>query len=235
MEIKVLASGSKGNAYIVSDGETTLLLECGILFRRLQQSFQYHLTSVSGCLISHSHQDHCRAVKDVLKAGIDCYMSEGAIEALYLTGSAYRYRIHTIASKHQFKCGTWTVLPFDVEHNAAEPLGFLLASHGEKLVYATDTAYLRYRFQGLTHLMIECNYALDILRQNVEDGDLDRGVKDSVVQSHLSLETLRGFLAANDLSLVQEIWLLHLSDSNSDADRFRREVQELCGKPTYIA
>ena len=33
MEIKTLASGSTGNAYLVGDGTTTLLLECGISMR----------------------------------------------------------------------------------------------------------------------------------------------------------------------------------------------------------
>ena len=42
-------------------------------------------------------------------------------------------------------------------------------------------------------------------------------------------------LKANDLSKVQQIWLLHLSDGNSDEKRFKREIQELTGKPTFIA
>lgn len=46
---------------------------------------------------------------------------------------------------------------------------------------------------------------------------------------------MKDFLKANDLRHVQEIWLLHLSDGNSDADRFKREIQELTGKPVYIA
>jgi hypothetical protein len=51
----------------------------------------------------------------------------------------------------------------------------------------------------------------------------------------MSLETCKGFLRANDLSRVQEIWLLHLSDANSDAARFKREIQELTGKVVYVA
>lgn len=51
----------------------------------------------------------------------------------------------------------------------------------------------------------------------------------------MSLETVKGFLAANDLSRVREIWLLHLSDDHSDAERFRREVMELTGKEVHVA
>ena len=51
----------------------------------------------------------------------------------------------------------------------------------------------------------------------------------------MSLETAKDFLRANDLTAVQEIWLCHLSDGNSDAERFKREIQALTGKPVYIA
>ena len=176
--------------------------------------------------------DHSKAVKDIMRAGIDCYISAGTAEALGLSG----HRINIVKAKQQFRIGTWTVLPFDTQHDAAEPLGFLLANQdGEKLLYATDTYYIRYRFQGLTHIMVEANYSLDILRANVEAGTVDANLKNRIIKSHFSLENVKKFLQANDLSRVQEIWLLHLSDGNSDAERFKREIQSLTGKPVYIA
>jgi len=33
---------------------------------------------------------------------------------------------------------------------------------------------------------------------------------------------------------VREIWLIHLSDNNSDNARFKREIQELTGKMVFI-
>ena len=167
-----------------------------------------------------------------MRAGIDCYMSQGTAEALGLSG----HRLHIIKAKQQFRIGTWTVLPFDTQHDAQEPLGFLLANQdGEKLLYVTDTCYVKYRFHGLTHVAIECNYSLDILKRNVEAGTVPKELKSRILKSHFSLENVKEFLKANDLSKVQEIWLLHMSNGNSDAERFKREVQELTGKPTYIA
>ena len=159
-------------------------------------------------------------------------MSQGTAEALGLSG----HRLHIIKAKQQFRIGTWTILPFETQHDAAEPLGFLLANqYGEKLLYATDTYYIRYRFRGLTHIMIETNYSMDILKRNVEAGLVEPALKTRILKSHFSLENVKKFLQANDLSKVQEIWLLHLSDNNSDAESFKREIQELAGKPTYIA
>jgi phosphoribosyl 1,2-cyclic phosphodiesterase len=146
------------------------------------------------------------------------------------------HRIHIIKAKQQFRICTWTILPFETQHDARDPLGFLLANQdGEKLLYATDTYFIRYRFQGLTHIMIETNYSMDILRANVEAGLVEPALKTRIMKSHFSLENVKKFLQANDLGKVQEIWLLHLSDGNSDADRFKREIQELTGRMVFIA
>ena len=167
-----------------------------------------------------------------MRAGIDCYMSRGTAEALGISG----HRLHIIKAKQQFRIGTWTILPFETQHDATEPLAFLLANQdGDKMLYATDTYFIRYRFRGLTHIAVECNYSLDILRSNVEAGTVDKALKNRILKSHFSLENVKKFLLANDLSKVEAIFLLHLSDGNSDAERFKREIQALTGKPVYIA
>jgi hypothetical protein len=51
----------------------------------------------------------------------------------------------------------------------------------------------------------------------------------------MNLQTVKGFLQANDLSRVQEIHLLHLSAANSDGVLFKREIQKTTGKPVTIA
>ena len=82
--------------------------------------------------------------------------------------------------------------------------------------------------------MIECNYAADILDRNVENGALPPVIKKRIFRSHFSLESVKEFLRANDLNRVREIRLIHLSDGNSDAERFKKEIQELTGKPVII-
>ena len=232
IEILPLASGSQGNCYRVTDGSTPLLLEAGIQFKEIQKRLYFRMSELAGCLLSHEHGDHAKAVKDMTKAGIDIYASRGTIEALGVTG----HRLHIIQARQQFQVGTWTILPFETQHDAAEPLGFLLANPvGEKVLYATDTYYIRYKFHGLTHIMVECNYAADILKRNVDAGTVPKELKSRILKSHFSLENVKEFLKANDLSKVQEIWLLHLSEQNSCEKRFKEEVQKITGKPTYIA
>ncbi len=235
IEFTPYASGSTGNCYKISDGRTPLLLECGISINDILRNLKFGVSSLAGCLLSHGHSDHSRAVKDLMNFGVDIYLSQGTADEISGLGP-WRHRINIIKARQQFRIGTWTVLPFDTQHDVAEPLGFLLANQaGEKVLYITDSYYCRYRFQGLTHIMIETNYSLDILNGNVEAGNIPPEMKKRVMRSHMSLETAKEFLKANDLSKVEQIWLIHLSDGNSDAERFKREVQELTGKPTYIA
>lgn len=232
IEITTFGSSSKGNAYRVTDGVTPILLECGIKYREIQKGFDFRLSEVAGCLLSHEHGDHSKSVKDVLKAGIDVYASYGTWDALQLDG---HHRAHPVKAKKPFTLGTWTVLPFDTEHDAVESLGFLLANQaGEKLLFITDSYYCRYKFAGISHLMIECNFSLEILNQNIAEGRVPFAMKKRLMRSHFSLENVKDFLKANDLSKVQEIWLLHLSDSNSNAEQFKREIQELTGKLVFI-
>lgn len=232
IDIRALASSSAGNAYLVTDGRSPLLLDCGLSVRELKKATGYRLTGLAGCLVTHEHGDHAKAAAGLIKAGVDCYMSAGTAEALSLSG----HRLKVVKALEQVQIGDWTVLPFETQHDAAEPLGFLLAnSAGEKLLYATDTFYLRYRFQCLTHIMIETNYSLDILKANIEAGLVEPALKNRILKSHFSLEHVKDFLRANDLSKVREIHLLHLSDNNSDAERFKNEIQALTGRPVYVA
>ncbi|SES03146.1 MBL fold metallo-hydrolase [Salipaludibacillus aurantiacus] len=232
IEIKTLASGSQGNCYHITDGRTALLIEAGISFKEIRRQLDFQTSNIAGCLVSHEHKDHCKAVPDVLRAGINVYMSEGTASEINAAG----HRIKHVKSKQSFRLGTWTVLPFDVQHDVSEPLGFLLANQaGDKLLFASDTYYIKYKFKGLTHLLLECNYSLDILNENIEAGRIHKAMKHRLLRSHFSLENVKEFLKANDLSKVQEIHLLHLSDSNSDEERFKREIQELTGKLVYVS
>lgn len=232
MDIKILASSSAGNAYRISDGRTSLLLEAGIPIKAIQVGCEFKVTQMDGCFVSHSHKDHSKAAKDLARLGVDIYTSQGTIEACGLSG----HRIHAIKALQELTIGTFKVLPFDVQHDAPEPLGFLFTSveTGEKLLYFTDTYYIKYKFQGLTHIMAECNYDAETLQRSVDAGYIPIELVPRLVKSHMSLEHFLDLLKANDLSKVRQIYLLHLSNNNSDEKRFKEEVQKLTGAEVYV-
>ena len=233
MEIKVLASGSTGNAYTISDGTTTLLLDAGIPFREIQIGTGFKVLKLAGAFVTHEHQDHCKAMRDLARVGVDVYASKGTMEACGLSG----HRFHPVKALAEFDVGTFRILPFDVEHDAAEPLGFLFtsAATGEKLLYFTDTYYVRYRFQGLTHIMAECNYTKQGIAESVAEGRIPIEMVPRLTRSHMSLENLLDMLAANDLRSLRQIYLLHLSDNNSEAERMKEAVQQQTGAEVYLS
>lgn len=103
------------------------------------------------------------------------------------------------------------------------------------LVFATDTYYVKYRFPGVNHIMVECNYSQDILNKNCLDGVIPKSLRDRTMKSHFELENVKKFLKVNDSHELKDVVLLHLSDRNSNAKRFKKECKEVTNKPTYIA
>ena len=237
MDIKSIASGSSGNCYRVSDGTTSILLEAGIPVNRIREGCGFRLSDISGCLISHEHGDHASHAKDLTRYGIDVYASPGTIEGTQgRKGALKGPLVHPVQPMEQFQVGTFTVLPFDVEHDAKQPLGFLIQSGttGEKLLFFTDTYYLKYKFPGCDIIMAECNYTMDQLLKNVEDGITPAYRIQRLAKSHMSLETLEEMLQANDLSRLKQIYLLHLSADNSNEEQMKQEIQELTGVEVYV-
>lgn len=230
-EFKSYASGSKGNMYTLTDGKTKIMIEAGINIKEIRKSLNFKMSQVDGLLLSHSHGDHSKAIKNVLNNGIDCYMSEDTAKELNIN----HHRFKKIEARKQFQIGTFTILPFEAEHDVTT-YGFLIVNEkGQRFLFITDSYYCRYKFKNISHIAIECNYSIDILNRNIDKGLVHPALKYRLMKSHFSLENVKEFLKANDLSKVQEIHLIHLSDNNSDEQRFKREIQELTGKPVYVS
>ncbi|MBT7632046.1 MAG: MBL fold metallo-hydrolase [Desulfobacula sp.] len=230
INIKTIASGSSGNCYSINDGDTKIMIECGIPFKQIQEAFSFKLSKVSGCLISHSHKDHCKATKEISRAGINCYMSKKTGEEIGVTG----HRIHTFKTKEIFKIGTFKILPFSLQHDV-ENHGFLLQSNnGDKLCYITDSFYCRYQFSGVKYYLIECNYQADKLEKNIKAGVVPEAIRNRITRSHFEIENVKEFFRANDCSKIRQIHLIHVSGNNGDKELFKAEIQALTGKEVYI-
>lgn len=228
MSIKILASGSSGNCYLLETEKETLIIECGIRYRDILKGLNFDLNKVVGCLISHEHGDHSKAINEIMNAGIDVYMSVGTKEGIDFKSSA-THRINIVKHGKRYKIGGFDVVPFNVEHDVSEPLGFLL-QHKElgRILFATDTYYLRNTFINVDHILIECNYSEDILEEIPP-------YRVRVLKSHMSLETLKETLKTWDLSRTKDITLIHISEGNGEPKRFRKEIEELTGIKTYVA
>ena len=232
MKLKVLSSSSKGNCYLLEGDKEVLIIEPGISFKEMKIGLDFNLSKVVGVLCSHVHLDHSKAIKDLVKNGIDVYTSKGTMEALGLSNN----RLKPIKAFEQFKIGGFTIMPFDIHHDVAEPLGFLI-NHKDMgtILFATDTSYLEYRFKELTNILIECNYGEKILLKNMDNGSIDSSTGVRIASTHMSLENCKELIKANDNPNLRNIVLLHLSDGNSNAKEFKEVMEELTHKRVEIA
>ncbi len=227
LNIQVIASGSSGNAYRIDDGKTPLLLECGLSFRELQKALEFKVSSLAGVLVSHSHKDHCKGIQGFIDAGTDCFMCEATAKDLNISG----HRVKIVSG--EFQVGSWNVKTFPIVHDVSG-LGFYMANQdGDKLLYLSDSAYIRERFAGMTHVMIEANYSLEILNENIKSGAIPEEMKRRLIKTHMSLEHLKDFFRANDLKRIKEIHLIHVSENNGDPVRFKKEIAGVTGKIVF--
>lgn len=222
MRFEALASSSHGNAYIVSDRDTHILLECGLSHRKLQKLAGFRLSHMDACLVSHEHKDHSECVAKLIAAGTPVYMSEGTALALELEG-ALLDAAEAMRHKSQFTIGTIDVVPFTTFHDAREPLGFLFRSRtdGDVLAFATDTVNLAYRFPGVNILAIEANYDKAILDRCER---MPEKVRHRIANTHMEIDVLCNYLRSLDLSCCREVYLLHLSDATSHEGHFINKV-----------
>jgi len=218
-------SSSAGNLYTAGSGNSTLMIEAGVTIKQIRAALNYQLSGIRAALVTHAHMDHAKGAAAVMAAGIDCYMTAETARALDLAG----HRLHIVEPLQQFTIDHFQVIAFPTEHDCPGSVGWLLTDGDDKLVFATDTYFCRYKFKDVSIFAIECNYSIDTLSP-----DLHPSQKKRLFKSHFSLENVREFFKANDLSRVREIYLLHLSRDNSDENLFQTEIERLTGKPVYV-
>jgi phosphoribosyl 1,2-cyclic phosphodiesterase len=234
MKLIVLGSSSKGNCYLLrADNGETLIVEAGIRMQEVKRALSWELGKVVGCLCTHRHNDHAGHIGEMMECGIRVLALEDVFESHHLAGNHFALYIQP---KHGYIVGPFRVLVLPVCHDVP-CVGFLI-SHEEmgRLLFLTDTMMFEYRLPAdVTQLMIEANYADDILEENIESGKVPAGTRARLLNSHMELGTTADVMRQNDLTGVQNIVLLHLSDRNSDPARFRSEIMRASGKTVYVA
>ena len=223
MIFQSLASSSSGNAYLVSDGQTHILIECGLSHKKLQQACGFKLTSLDAVLISHEHKDHSQCVEKILSSGIPVYLSQGTARALELPEKLLDMATEMVAGE-QFTVGTMVIKPFSTFHDAQEPMGFVMQStvDWDVFAFATDTVNLPYNFPGVNILALEANFQQDILDRSER---MPEKTKKRVSNTHMEIDKLCECLRRMDLRACRELWLLHLSSAMSHEGQFVYKVQ----------
>lgn len=235
MKLKILGSNSSGNGYVLTDEKGySLILECGVPLKDIKVHLNFRMEGIVGALLSHSHGDHAKYVKQYLDAGIDIYSGEETLKALGIYDHHRAYpvehglRVSMFPMPYSFK-------PFSMKHDVP-CLGFII-QHKEmgKLVFMTDSFYSPYKFAEVNHFLVEANHDEEVLGERIKDGDINPSLGQRIMTSHMSIQTAMKMILANDLKHTRNIILTHLSDSNSHEGRFYEKALLDTGKSIYIA
>lgn len=215
--IKTLASGSSGNCYALCDGKSTILLECGLPIKKTLELLNWKLPDA--ILLTHEHGDHSRSAKKFLKRGVELYTTAGTADALNLQPGLHNLRY--IRPYETFEVCGHKVLPLPVDHDAAEPVCFVI--DGE-ILFVTDAGTIRHLRGQYKKVYVEANYALDLLRYS----EIDEAQRVRILQNHLSIVQVKDFLR-NLFGKPEEVVLLHISKRHGDPQEFVRQVKAATG------
>ena len=218
MKLKVLGSGSSGNCYLLDSGKQILIIEAGLHFAEVKEAIDYQTSKIVGVISSHEHGDHRKYLIEYIEAGINT-----------LAGNEQIGIVSRTAGIRYIRFGEFIIRPFEVVHDV--PCFGYSIDHPDmgQLVFVTDTEYVKYTFPGVNHIMVEANYAQDILDENMNSGEIPQVLRNRIMKSHMSFETAKGMVEANKNCNMQNVIMCHLSKRNSDHKRFMDEMQKITG------
>lgn len=232
MKLVTLGSSSAGNCYLLQGERETLVLECGVRPALVKKALNFDFSKVVGAVVTHSHNDHAGYVREFVKLGVPVL---GLDHTLTAKNVVYNHFARVIVPGRGYKLGGFKIIPFELEHDV--PCVGYHISHPElgNLLFVTDTCVMRYRFNGLNHVLIEANYDDEILDENIRRGSMPGAMRPRLLKSHLELDSVKAILLAQDRSELHNVVLLHLSGNNANAGQFTAEVAAAIGLPVHVA
>lgn len=212
-----LASGSGGNAALFSVGNTHLLIDAGVSFRRLREElrrFDISPEELTAVLLTHEHTDHTKGLNQLLRhTDVFLYTTRGtACRLSDLPSDRVRY----IAAGETLAFGDVEIGVVATLHDTAESVGFTFRTEGRKFAYFTDigavTPDLQAGVAGAECVFLEANHDVErLLRgpypERLKQRILGRG-------GHLSNEDCAALLCQAGERL-RRVTLCHLSEENN--------------------
>ena len=206
LTLKVLGSSSKGNCYVLENNNTSIMLDCGVDYKKIMENID--IKKINGIVITHCHQDHCKGIKK-LKDYIDCnvYSNKETIEILPILETQKQ----EVKGGEIFDIGSFSIVPFDIEHDVKN-FGYLIKDNlsGHKLVYITDCGMIpNIQFKDIDTFLIEANYN-QTWYSCKEELDV-KEIRNISGKGHLSVQETTEFLKDNANYNTKFIILGHIS------------------------
>ena len=204
MEFALIASGSKGNCFVVQNEGTCIVIDCGSTRKYLKESFQklgIRKDDIDAVLITHDHSDHIAQINSF--AAYDIYSPVTIEDICYAT----------VVNKQPFSVGSLCMTPLALSHDARNTYGYVIESETEKLVYITDTGYVNESYipliRAADYYVMESNHDVGMLMRTRRPQYLKARIYGD--QGHLCNEDCAEVLAACATKRTKMIILAHIS------------------------
>ncbi len=224
MKICCIASGSSGNCVYVNYKDKHLLIDAGISRKRILEGLECVGVSVDmldGVLITHEHEDHIKAVRLLVnKDNVPIYTTEGTwkgIKAANKKDKLNEDNLHIIRADEPFFMENMYITPFKINHDANEPVGYILETVHKRCAFATDIGkYDSYTIRHLSDcdfMYLEANYDKAMLETGPYPYYLKRRIQSS--HGHLSNDETGRLLCECMTGKLKYVCLAHLSKENN--------------------
>ncbi len=232
--VTVLASGSAGNAVLVHNREEGLLIDSGLSLKELRSRMQASglpESMVKGILITHEHTDHIRGLRVCANHfEVPVYASRLCAEKLrYLDKKLGSVVLFTPGG--EFQLGEFKITPFSLDHDAVDPVGYVITRFSQKVGLAMDLGragqMTEFQLRSCDTLLLESNHDLNMLAASRRPWYLKQRILGP--QGHLSNKQSGEFLGKILSANTRNVVLLHLSrECNTEAlaeESAREELQ----------
>jgi len=223
LSVCVLASGSRGNATYLSDGQTAILIDAGlsgIEIQRRMAAKDLDPNGLDAILVSHEHSDHIQGVGVISRRfGLPVYISE-ATRQVAQNALGKLHEVHPFACGNSFSIGSLAVHPFSTSHDAEDPAGFTISDRRIKVGLATDlgivTGVVENHLQACDILVLEANHDARMLIDGPYPWPLKQRIRSR--SGHLSNDDTASLLETLLHDRLAHVILAHLSEENNTPD-----------------
>jgi len=232
LRLRLLGSGSSGNAALVRAGRCRILVDAGLAASRLEAGCRqegFEPEALECVLISHDHSDHAGSASCFSRRhGLPVFCLDGAEEALARAGRPLPVRLPLLP---RLDLGEICVAAFPVPHDAPN-VGWRFEAGGASIGLVTDLGHVTKmvveNLRDCNVLMIEANH--DPLR--LQEGPYPSWLKQRISSpaGHLSNRAAAQLAAAAVGPATRIVVLLHLSERNNRPELARREVQSVLSR-----
>lgn len=168
-----LFSGSSGNSHYIETKNSKILIDVGQSGKKIVNALNLigsSIEKIDAIFITHEHVDHIKSLGTLSKKhDIPIYATEGTWNAMPKQEEKINLNNkYIIKSNDIININDLTINPFEIPHDAAEPVGYNIYNENKKISVATDIGHITNdilnNLQNSVFVLLESNYDPNVLK-----------------------------------------------------------------------